>query len=270
MSSYTSTSAMISPSARILQQIVGSGSTFFDLSCPVASSMQLSHQRNLLQAANSIAGLNAGWMSLSAVPGALDALRQAAPAQLATFTALQDQAAQASLTGGAADALRRQATGHLTAALDTTVDLLRSDERKITAAAVQTALTKLGYTVPPPKVGQTVTGIAAYKDDHVIAAAVADGGAVEIDTRGLSGGSCAEPLGALDDALRDLGVEMRMKRRIQHGDSNGGTLIRRAAAINSIDLAAGLVAAAEPTGGRPTTRGRQVQRGRSQVIGGSA
>jgi hypothetical protein len=267
MSSYTSSSATISPSVRFLQQIVASGSTFFDLSCPVASSLQLTQQRSLLQSA----GLNAGWASLSTVPGALDALRQGAPAQLAAFTALRGQAAQTSLTGGAGETLRREAADHLMAALDTTVDLLRSDERQVTAAAMQTALTKLGYTVPSPKVGGYVTGIAAYKDDHVIAAVVAEGGAVEIDTRGLSGGSCAEPLNALHDALRALGIEMRIERRIDHGDSNGGTLIRRAAAVNATDLAAGLVAAAEPTGGRrTTTRTRRGQRGRSQAIGGSA
>lgn len=267
MSSYTSSSATISPSARFLQQIVASGSTFFDLSCPVASSLQLTQQRSLLQSA----GLNAGWASLSAVPGALDALRQAAPAQLAAFTALQGRTTQTSLTGGAGETLRREATGHLMAALDTTVDLLRSDERQVTAAAMQTALTKLDYTVPPPKVGEKVTGIAAYKDDHVIAAAVADGGAVEIDTRGLSGGSCAEPLSALDEALRDLGIQLRIERRVEHGDSNGGSLIRRAAALNATDLAAGLVTAAEAAGGRRnTTRTRQARRGRTQAIGGSA
>jgi hypothetical protein len=263
MSSYTASSATIRPSARILQQIAASGSTFFDLSCPVASSLQLSHQQKLLQAADSMSGLNAGWTALSGVPGALEALRQAAPTHLAAFTALQGQASRTMLTGGTADALHREATSHLTAALDTTVDLLRSDERRITAAALQTALTKLGYTVQPSSVGECVTGIAAYRDDHVIAAAVADGGAVEIDTAGLSGGSCAEPLSALDDALRDLGVELRIERRIDHGDSNGGTLIRRAAATGAADLAAGLVAAA---GARPPAPRRR----RTQVIGGQA
>lgn len=262
MSSYSSSRVTITPAGRILQQIATSGCALFDLTRPVIGSTDLAAHAQVIRDAHSLDDMQTAWASLTCIPGALNALEQAAPDELATFTASLDRAG---FEGRAVDFTAER----IVDVLDTTVDLLRADEREVTAAALRSALTDLGYTVSTGH-GERANSLAAFKDDHVIAAVVRDGGATEIDTAGLSGTGCAGPLAALDAALRARGVHLQIEHRIDHGDRDGGTLIQRAAKANTSDLAAGLVATVATVDNGRGAPARATRAGRrTQTVGGA-
>lgn len=259
MSSYSASRVTITLAGRILQKINASGCTFFDLTRPVIGSADLAAHAESLDNIKSLGDLQQWWAGLEAEAGALSTLEQAQALNFGDVHQVLDG------SDGAPDL--QQTVSHLSASLDTTVDLLRADERELTAVALDSALTDLGYTVTRSE-GEHVNSIAAYKADHVFAALISDGGVTEIDTAGLSGDSCAEPLATLDATLRARGIQLQIERRVDHGDSNGGTLIQRAAIANATDLAAGLIAAAE--GGKRATSKPKIMRRRIQAVGGTA
>jgi hypothetical protein len=113
------------------------------------------------------------------------------------------------------------------------------EERQVLAAAGERALRRLGFAVRRSE-GRRTTALWAETETRVIAVACRDGGVMDLDVAGCQGNGCDEPVAALNQAFAGEGIHLEMRRRTDHGDDRGGTLIRRSSASPE-----GIVAAIE-------------------------
>ncbi|MFN8632042.1 MAG: hypothetical protein U0838_17500 [Chloroflexota bacterium] len=187
--------------------------------------------------------LDARWQAIDALAGARAVLATGAPDQLAAARRFTVAAKQATLVGDDASArvLASQAHDALGIATAQVLETLRRDERAAVQTAASTALQKMGFDVSSA-VGQRSSGLWAELGYAVVAVLVQDGGAMEIDNAGVVGGSCTRTMKAFEALLREEGVETSVRRRVDHGDPGGGSMIRRAGQIGARRPAAGLVA----------------------------
>lgn len=157
-------------------------------------------------------------------------LQAAAGEDLRAAGALVSRSAQALAAGdqeGAAK-LAVAADGALARALAATASRLAVDERLMTTTALCNALGSLGYRFDL-SAGPDATALWAVRENQVLAALVHDGGTIELDNAGIAPGGCEQTVAELAAALRHEGADLKLIRKVHHGDDRGGSLINRAA-----------------------------------------
>lgn len=182
------------------------------------------------------------WQRVEALDGATRALSQAGQSLYRDAQESRLAALSASRHGNLVEANRHAIDSEraLRAAVDSTTRVLQHDERQLATLMSVRALTELGYSVKRAD-GRRSVGLWAERDHHVIAILVQDGGAMEIDNAGVSGGGCAAPMQELQEALARLGAQAEVVRRVDHGDDRGGHLIQRACRADVENPEQGLV-----------------------------
>lgn len=239
--------------------------------CGALSSARLGALATHDTTAAPLAGLEERWRRLQALEGADRALRQAGTSAYREASRHRDAALAAARACDPlqADALARDAHRSLEAALTQTTAALRADERTITAGVAERALGELGYRVRRADAAHAA-GLWAERDHHVIAALVTDGGVIEIDNAGVTGGGCQPPMRELQQAMARHGAQTEIARRLDHGDDRGGQLIERSVRANPAHPERGLIAQLDQTPGPAAQSVHAARNIRPLVIGGES
>lgn len=245
---------VLSVTYTLKRELTASVESLFNLNGPWVGSSELAAAISHISVGTPTDILTERWDRINALGGASSVLTQASGETFATATELTSLSRLAADAGDQVQAswLAHRADSALRAAVETTLPILRGEERLLTVSAATNALTRLGYYLAT-SAGDRCTGLLAERDHHVIAVLVQEGGSMQVDNAGLSGGGCAVPMREFQDALRREGLEATVSSRAEHGDDRGGTLIRRAAAVSPDDLVSGLVLQQE----RPTSARRR-------------
>lgn len=180
--------------------------------------------------------------ALTAMEGGLQVVGQVAAGALGEALELRQLALKNKNAGQLKSSQEQMATAdqHLVKAIDTAVSAFRVDERQLTARLTAKALTKCGFHIRTAR-GVRSNAVWAERGHQIVAALVQDGGALELDTAGVSGGGCNAVMEELRMTLDELGVDADIRRRVSHGDDRGGQLIQRACLVDSQNPELGLI-----------------------------
>jgi hypothetical protein len=127
-------------------------------------------------------------------------------------------------------------------------------ERTAITTLTERAMGRLGFAVRTGA-GNGLDAIEARRNHEVLLVAVHAGDQMEVDTIGHGGDTCEATMAELTSAMAEDGLDVRVRRRVRHGNPQGGSLIDRAAQAGDGDLVTGLIASyAHQSGEVPTVR----------------
>jgi len=157
------------------------------------------------------------------------AVRTVAPAAWSAAEHLFEQSREAIATSSTrAEALAAEGDRALCTALERGAHVLAAEERTSVTAIMQDALQSIGCRVTTA-LEPAVTGIWAERGHELVAVLIEDGGRARIDVAGFGGSDCAPFHEEIERAVAMRGGAFEHVEVAEHGDPDGGVLIRNAA-----------------------------------------
>ncbi len=157
------------------------------------------------------------------------AVRAADPAAWSDAEHLFEQSREALATSSTrAEALAAEGDRALCRALARGAHVLAVEERASVTAIMQDALQSIGCRVTTG-LEPTATGIWAERGHELVAVLIEDGGKARIDVAGFGGSDCAPFHEEIERAVARRGGAFEHVEVAEHGDPDGGVLIRNAA-----------------------------------------
>ena len=157
------------------------------------------------------------------------AVRTADPAAWSAAERLFGQSREALATSSTrAEALAAEGDRALCAALERGAHVLAVEERACVTATMQDALQSIGCRITTA-LEPAATGIWAERGHELVAVLIEDGGRARIDVAGFGGSDCAPFHEEIERAVAARGGVFDQVEVAEHGDPDGGVLIRNAA-----------------------------------------
>jgi hypothetical protein len=119
------------------------------------------------------------------------------------------------------------ALSEITAAVQKAHQTLACREQKTVTNDLRSVLIARGYTVHLAEAHAHHTNrMKVKKGEHVIAARIADTGALELDLAGFEAGQCTVEREAIVHELEQRGYQLRIGQRVVHNRREGGELVK--------------------------------------------
>ena len=167
--------------------------------------------------------------SVLAQPGISVAVRAVDPSSWAAAERLLTESREVLATSPSrAEALAADGDRALCSALENGAHELAIEERAAVTAIMQDALRSIGCRVTTG-LEPAATGIWAERGHELVAVLIEDGGRARIDVAGFGGSDCAPFHEEIERAVAMRGGAFEHVEVAEHGDPDGGVLIRNAA-----------------------------------------